>query len=60
MPRPGSYEVRSVDNPERSVVIHLEVVDRETILAYQHRIDELRAQVARLTAENLRLRCGVA
>jgi hypothetical protein len=58
MPSSGSYLVRSLDHPDRVVVIHLEVVERETILAYEHRIRELHAQVARLRAECDRLRAA--
>lgn len=43
----GSYEVRSIDHPERTVVIHLEVVDRDLIYAYERQVNELKAQVDR-------------
>lgn len=52
----GSYEVESLDHPGLKRVIHLEVVDRETVLAYEFENRELRAQVVRLMAENKRLR----
>jgi hypothetical protein len=48
---PGSYLVRSLDHPERVVVIHLEVVDREVIADYER-------EIARLRRENERLRAG--
>lgn len=56
MPSAGSYEVRSLDHPDRVVVVHLEVVDRELLLAYEHRIVELQQQVATLQAANEQLR----
>ncbi len=56
--RSGSYEARSIDHPERVVVVNLEVVEREVLYAYQHRIAELEAQVTRLVRENRRLRNG--
>lgn len=56
----GSYEVRSIDHPGRRAVVHLEVVEREVLEAFTHRIRELEAQVARLKAQNERLRKRVA
>jgi hypothetical protein len=55
---PGSYQVRSLDHPERTVVIHLEVVEREVLEAYHRRLALLEGQVARLTMENAKLRSG--
>lgn len=53
---PGSYEVRSLDHPDRVVVVHLEVVEREVLEALRFRVAELEAQVARLMRLNDRLR----
>lgn len=54
--RSGSYQVRSLDHPDRVVVVHLEVVEREVLEAYRLRVAELEAQVLRLMKLNARLR----
>lgn len=59
MPSAGDYEVRSLDHPERVVIVHLEVVEREVLYAFQHRVAELEREVQRLGRENENLRRGL-